>query len=299
MTRHPPRAARWSDRCARRLLRIALLPLLLAGCSGGEEPATTPPPDRAIRVPIEAPTIQAAIDLAGAGDTVLVAPGVYVGEGDRDIDLRGKSITIASEQGPAATIIDCGAPPGEPGAGFLLMRNEERVVLDGFTIRGGRSSMGAAVYCDGASPTVRRCVLVGNQATDSGGAVRCKNASPVFEDCTMVQNGSPAGGVAYLIARSSPRFVRCILAFSSQGAAVMVRDTGSQPTFSCCDLYANPGGDWTDEIASQENEAGNLSADPRFCSAVEGDYRLRAISPCAPANTSCGEGIGALGVGCE
>ncbi len=55
-----------------------------------------------LKVPSQYPSIQAAIDVAVNGDTVLVAPGTYV----ENIDFMGKSITVKSEQGPDVTTID-------------------------------------------------------------------------------------------------------------------------------------------------------------------------------------------------
>ncbi|MCG9126278.1 hypothetical protein JT359_01635 [Candidatus Poribacteria bacterium] len=43
-----------------------------------------------IQVPADQPTIQSGIDAAVNGDTVLVADGIYKGEGNVNIDFNGK-----------------------------------------------------------------------------------------------------------------------------------------------------------------------------------------------------------------
>jgi len=55
----------------------------------------------------------------------------------------------------------------------------------------------------------------------------------------------------------------------------------------------------TGGIADWLGHFGNISADPLFCDAPGGDYRLHANSPCAPAGNACGALIGALPVGCD
>ena len=44
---------------------------------------------------------------------------------------------------------------------------------------------------------------------------------------------------------------------------------------------------------------GNLCVDPLFCDPSGGDLRVYADSPCAPQNNTCGELMGAYGVGCS
>ena len=94
-----------------------------------------------IRVPANAATIQQAIDAAAAGDTVLVSPGTYV----ENITFRGKAITVASERGPAVTIID----GNRTGSVVTFASGENRnAVLAGFTVRNGANSFSGGGVAD-------------------------------------------------------------------------------------------------------------------------------------------------------
>ncbi|MDM7913892.1 MAG: right-handed parallel beta-helix repeat-containing protein [Candidatus Eisenbacteria bacterium] len=67
------------------------------------------------------PTIQAAIDAAADGAVILLADGTFSGDGNHDIELRGKRIRIRSESDdPAACTIDCRGSGPEPHRGFWL-----------------------------------------------------------------------------------------------------------------------------------------------------------------------------------
>jgi len=56
----------------------------------------------------DAPTIQAGIDSATTGDEVVLANGVFTGDGNRDMDTGGKAVVVRSESGdPDSCIIDC------------------------------------------------------------------------------------------------------------------------------------------------------------------------------------------------
>ncbi|MCP4580749.1 MAG: DUF1565 domain-containing protein [candidate division Zixibacteria bacterium] len=51
-------------------------------------------------------TIQRGIEISRDNDTVIVAPGTYSGEGNRDLTTSGKTILIKSSLGPESTLID-------------------------------------------------------------------------------------------------------------------------------------------------------------------------------------------------
>ena len=51
-----------------------------------------------IHVPADSATIQAGINGTVDGDTVLIADGTYIGEGNRDNDFLGKAIVVMSER---------------------------------------------------------------------------------------------------------------------------------------------------------------------------------------------------------
>lgn len=251
-----------------------------------------------IRVPSEAPTLQAALDAARAGDTILVAAGIYQGDGNRDLTLPNKSITIRSEDGPAATVLDCEGTAQENHYHMSFDSHSERIVVDGFTFRGAYGSHGA-VRCRSASPIFTNCIFTKNEATISGGALRCKGSSPWLSNCTISDNSAKVGAGLFLIGGSRPQLENCIISHSEQGEAIFASESTSVPLLSCCNLYDNAGGNWIDHIEDQAILNGNISADPLFCDRLDGDLRLRPDSPCAPANNDCGELIGAAGAGCQ
>ena len=117
-----------------------------------------------IHVPDDQPTIQAGLDAALTGDTVVVACGVY---NESEIEIH-RSVVLMSESGePECVVIDAQYSPGSQ-----IMRCSEvalPVEILGLTFTralgaNGQSSA-AGLACHGTSATIRNCDFVDNSAS--------------------------------------------------------------------------------------------------------------------------------------
>jgi len=149
----------------------------------------------------DAETIQAAIDSSSHGDTVLVAAGIYTGEGNRDLDFGGRNIILLSENGQENTIIDCGGTELEPHCGIYLHTGEDSTaIIDGFTIRNGygltvysASHGGGILFDSGVNSILKNCVIEFNEA-ENGGGICLVGCSVKIINCTIRYNTASEGG---------------------------------------------------------------------------------------------------------
>lgn len=150
---------------------------------------------------IDCPTVQAGIDSAAVGDTVLVADGTYTGSGNRDINFRGKAIVVRSESNdPSTCVIDCQGSSSDPHRGFIFSSGEPSAsVLQGVTIRNGHSSSsGGGVLCTGSEATIRNCVVEACTAESNGGGFLFSySVGATVSACTVIGNdaGLDGGGI--------------------------------------------------------------------------------------------------------
>jgi hypothetical protein len=141
-----------------------------------------------IHVPAEYETIQAGIDAATEGDTVLVADGIYTGDGNRDLDFGGVNMVVMSENGPENCVIDCEVI----ARGFYFHSGEaSNSVVQGFTIRNGYADYGGGVYCSLSSPTITGNTIMENTSSADGGGIFCiDNSSPTITGNMITGNTS-------------------------------------------------------------------------------------------------------------
>ena len=179
-------------------------------------------------VPGSYATIQAAIDASGDGDTVLVAPGIYL----ESINFLGKDIAVQGS-GATQTIID-----GHAASTVVRFVNGESsaAVLSQFTIRNGLGapSFPGAVLCSSSAPTILDCIFEANVGGPStalserggAGAMACDNSSPDIERCAFIGNLGGDG----------------IHSYARGGAGVLDCESASAPQLRDCLFEGNAGG---------------------------------------------------------
>jgi hypothetical protein len=205
-------------------------------------------------------TIQAGINAASDGDTVLVASGEYVII--EPITFRGKAITVQSETGQDETTIRMGTPADTNRGSVVVFENNETAasVLIGFTITGGKggfyfpsaNAFGAGgIFFNASSGTVRDCAIVQN-STEYGGGVTCAYAcSPTLINCSIAENSAAKdGGGVHVVFEASLTLTNCTIRGNSAKATAFPTGLGgglccyenSLLTMINCTITANSAG---------------------------------------------------------
>jgi parallel beta-helix repeat protein len=208
--------------------------------------------EKQLLVPSIYPTIQAAIDTAYAGDEIIISPGSYTGQGNRDIDFKGKAITVRSTNPQlndviAATIIDC----ENEGRGFYFHSGEDaNSTINGLTIINGNSINGGAVYCKDSSPTLKNCILANN----SGGGLYNDNSKPTLTNCIFNGNISHYGGGGIYNTNSNPTIISCTFKGNKAkyGGGIENSD-GSSTTLKYCMFNNNSTTEYGGAISNHES----------------------------------------------
>ena len=197
---------------------LLILAILASYCFGSVSPIMA----ATWRIPGDAPTIQAGIDSADAGDTVLVAAGMYY---EHNIALKN-GVAVLSESGAGVTTIN-----GNAGGTCVVAIGsmDSSAVLDGFTITNGSGgsypSSGGGILCrSGASPRISNNVITENEVERSnvgyGGGIYCygSGTDPVIRDNVITYNyASQSGGGVGCDTGADPVLLRNVIAHNRCG----------------------------------------------------------------------------------
>ena len=176
-----------------------------------------------IKVPQDQSSIQAGIDSALAGDTVLVDTGRYV----ENINFNGKNIVVGSlflTTGDTSyisqTVID-----GDSSGSVVTFRNGEdtTALLCGFKITNGYAhyEYGGGIYCQGANPSLVSLIVTKNASNYGrygrayGGGIYYWNSSSILIDVSISNNTATGfqgfGGGIYCGPNSNPSLTNVIV----------------------------------------------------------------------------------------
>jgi hypothetical protein len=183
--------------------------------SGPPSPSSliSPAAPAIIHVPADQSTIQAAINAASNGDTVLVADGTY----KENINFKGKAITVTSVNGPATTIIDGGAANSVV---TFITGEGANSILNGFTITNGNASEGGGILVS-SSPAITNNVIHANQGCNGIG-IGIGFGAPLIQGNTISNNsqsgcsgGIGGGGISVRGESSGTRIIGNVIANNS------------------------------------------------------------------------------------
>jgi len=220
-------------------------------------------------VPNEYETIQAGIDAAWEGDTVLVQPDTYL----ENLDFIGKNIVVGSlylttgeESFIRATIID-----GDNSGRVVIFRTGEssEAVLCGFTLRNGTAPWGGGIYVNASNgactPTLDHLIITQNNASRYGGGIySTQGASPILVNVTVYGNSATDGyGGLGTFAIASTAIITNSIFWDNEPF-----DIAGSLTITYSDIEGGYGGE------------GNIDQDPLFVDQDNSDFRLTENSPC-------------------
>ncbi len=224
----------------------------------------------------DAPTIQAGVDSAIAGDTVLVAPGVY-----KEIIRIKQGICLISKLGADQTKIILDPDPDTYYAivGLNIDYDIHRTEINGFWVQGVTwGNLGAITLSNCKNTWVLNNILTGNSTgvfMSLGGKVTLMNNT--FYGNSQYGIDASDGGEGNMMFN--------VIWDRADGLLSKI--------FSAANDFMNLSDAYPYEV-------NNFSLDPEFCGATAGNFYLQSDSPCAPENPPYdGMLIGALPVNCS
>ncbi len=245
-------------------------------------------------------TLQAQIDAALDGDTIVVQPGVYWGR----INFYGKNIILTSTNPQDSNIVASTIIRGLGAGPVVTFYGTETpaCVLQGFTIEASSGIMGTGAT---SLATIRNCIIQNNTSDYGGGIAGCKGlisnciirnnfanwggglswCDGTIKNCLIVNNTAFMAGNA--IYRCNGQIINCTIVSTANPAISQINSCAG--SFTNCILAGQNNvfdactGAVTYSCYPGATGIGNISGNPLFINPAGGDYHLLPDSPCVDA----------------
>jgi PKD repeat protein len=248
-------------------------------------------------------SIQDAVDVATAGDEIVVADGLYA-TGGRAVGANlsmnrvavTNRVTLRSVNGPQSTLIQ-----GAKGFSGTNIDDAVRCVylangasLFGFTLTNGATLLsgnleddqaGGGVWCESTDATLSNCVLVANSAGFGGGAYRGTLYNCLVSSNSVIGDANGGGGAC------QSTLYNCNITGNSASSAY---GGVSRSTLYNCIVYYNlaPFGenyDWPSSLnycCTTPTPTNGIGNKPLFVDYNSGNQHLQSNSPCINAGNN-------------
>jgi len=176
-------------------------------------------------------TLQGAMEGGRDGDVIAAPQGVYF----EKINFLGKAITLRGADSPSAgggSTIDPSVTRSQGSVVTFASGEGPGSVLERFTITGGNGTIvsnqtrGGGIYVNAASPTVKNCRIIHNQAS-RGGGVYAVGGEPVLVSVEFLDNRAQYGA-GFLGVSTEAALTNCLWAenhsTNGHGGAIVVEN---------------------------------------------------------------------------
>jgi predicted outer membrane repeat protein len=194
--------------------------------------------------------------------------------------------------------------------GGVIYNSDSCIILDNCKLTGNRATLGGVIYDDEGGSSLLNCILSGNTAVSGGVIYSGDDSSERLTNCILSGNTAETGGVVYICDDSSVKLIHCTLAGNSaDNGNAFACDSYLQQYPSSVEIVNSILWDGGSEIWNNDDSVititysdvhggwsgeGNINAEPLFVEPgywdigdiwIDGDYGLRAGSPCIDGGT--------------